>query len=43
MSKEDFISVFETTLICANLDVVRLSLADNNTALVKSKGSMIVF
>ena len=38
MSKEDFISVFETTLICANLDVVSLSLVDNNTALVTFKG-----
>lgn len=38
MSKEDFISVFEATLICANLDVVRLSLTDNNTALVTFKG-----
>lgn len=38
MSKQDFISVFEATLICANLDVVSLSLADDNTALVTFKG-----
>lgn len=38
MSKEDFISIFELTLVSANLDVVRLSLADNNTALVTFKG-----
>ncbi len=37
MYKEDFISVFETTLICGNLDVVRLLLADNNIALVTFK------
>lgn len=38
MSKSDFISVFEATLICANLDVVSLSLADDNTVLVTFKG-----
>ena len=38
MSRQDFISIFELTLVSANLDVVRLSLADNNTALVTFKG-----
>ncbi len=32
MSKEDFIAVFEATLLCANLDVIGLSLVDNNHA-----------
>ena len=38
MSKEDFISVFETTLICANLDIIGLSLVDDNTAQITFKG-----
>lgn len=39
MSKEDFIEVFETTLICANLDVIGLSLIDDNHVLIKFKGN----
>lgn len=38
MSKEDFISVFETTLICANLDIIGLFLVDDNTAQITFKG-----
>ncbi len=38
MSKEDFILVFETTLICANLDIIALSLIDNNTVQITFKG-----
>ena len=38
MSKEDFILVFETTLLCANLDVISLSLIDNNHVLITFKG-----
>lgn len=38
MSKEDFILVFETALLCANLDVIGLSLIDNNHVLITFKG-----
>ena len=38
MSKEDFIMVFETTLLCANLDITALSLIDDNTAQITFKG-----
>ena len=38
MSKEDFILAFETTLLCANLDIVALSLVDDNTAQITFKG-----
>lgn len=38
MSKEDFILLFETTLLCANLDVISLSLIDNNHVLITFKG-----
>lgn len=38
MSKEDFISIFELTLISANLDVAGLTLADENTVLIEFKG-----
>lgn len=38
MSKEDFILVFETTLLCANLDVIGLSLIDNDHVLITFKG-----
>ena len=34
MSKKDFIAVFETTLLCANLDVTALSLVDDNHVLI---------
>ena len=33
MRKEDFITVFETTLLCANLDVIGLSLVDDSRIL----------
>ena len=39
MSKEDFIAVFEATLLCANLDVVGLSLIDNSHVLIRFKGN----
>ena len=39
MSKEDFIAVFEATLLCANLDVVGLSLIDENHVLIRFKGN----
>ena len=32
MSKSDFISIFELTLVSANLDIIGLSLIDDNTA-----------
>lgn len=38
MSKKDFIAVFELTLISANLDVIGLSLLDENTLEVVFKG-----
>lgn len=38
MSKEDFIAIFETTLLCANLDVTGLSLADNDHVIISFKG-----
>lgn len=39
MSKEDFIAVFEATLLCANLDVIGLSLIDNDHVLIRFKGN----
>ena len=38
MSKSDFISIFELTLVSANLDIIGLSLIDNNTAQITFKG-----
>ena len=38
MSKEDFIAVFESTLLCANLDVIRLSLIDDSHVQITFKG-----
>ena len=38
MSKEDFIAVFETTLLCANLEVTGLSLIDDDNVLIHFKG-----
>lgn len=38
MSKEDFIAVLEATLICANLDVIGLTLLDEDTLEVVFKG-----
>lgn len=37
MRKEDFISIFELTLISANLNVTGLSLLDNDTVLITFK------
>ena len=39
MSKKDFIAVFEATLLCANLDVIGLSLVDDNHVLIRFKGN----
>lgn len=39
MNKEDFIAVFETTLLCANLEVTGLSLIDNDHVLIRFKGN----
>lgn len=39
MSKADFISVFEATLICANLDVIGLKLIDDDHVLITFKGN----
>lgn len=38
MSKQDFISIFEQTLVSANLDIIGLSLVDDNTAQITFKG-----
>lgn len=37
MRKEDFIRIFELTLISANLNVTGLSLLDNDTVLITFK------
>ena len=39
MSKKDFISVFELTLLCADLDVTGLSLVDDSNVLITFKGN----
>ena len=39
MSKEDFIAVLEATLICANLDVIGLTLLDEDTVQITFKGN----
>ena len=39
MSKEDFITVFEATLLCANLDIIGLSIVDDNNVLITFKGN----
>lgn len=39
MSKSDFISIFELTLVSANLDIIGLSLVDDNTAQITFKGN----
>ena len=39
MNKEDFIAVFETTLLCANFDIIGLSLVDDNHVLITFKGN----
>lgn len=38
MSREDFISIFELTLVSANLDITALSLIDDNTVQIAFKG-----
>lgn len=38
MCKEDFIMIFEATLLCANLDVIGLSLIDNDHVIISFKG-----
>ena len=39
MSKADFIAVFEATLVCANLDVISLTLVDDDHVLITFKGN----
>lgn len=39
MSKEDFITIFEATLLCANLDIIGLSLIDDSNVLITFKGN----
>lgn len=38
MSKSDFITIFELSLISANLDIIALSLIDDNTVQITFKG-----
>ena len=38
MTKSDFITIFELTLISSNLDIISLSLVDDNTAQITFKG-----
>ena len=38
MTKSDFITIFELTLISANLDIISLSLIDDNTVQIAFKG-----
>lgn len=38
MNKEDFIAVFEATLLCANLDVIALALIDDSHVMITFKG-----
>lgn len=38
MNKSDFITIFELTLISANLDITALSLIDDNTVQITFKG-----
>lgn len=44
MSKQNFVSIFELTILAADLDITRLSLADENTILIefKSGGKRLV-
>ncbi len=39
MSKKEFIAVLENTLLCANLDIVGLSLIDDDHVLITFKGN----
>lgn len=43
MSKEDFIAVFETTLLCANLEVTGLSLVLRMKLLIEVEPNMALF
>lgn len=38
MSKADFISIFECTLLAANLDIIELTLIDDDHLMIKFKG-----
>jgi len=38
ITKKEFISVFEKTLLCADLDITGLSLIDNNHVVITFKG-----
>lgn len=38
MEKKEFIAVLENTLLCAELDVTGLTLADDNTVQIRFKG-----
>lgn len=39
MSKKEFIAIFETTLINANLEIIALELLDNDTVQITFKGN----
>ena len=39
MSKKEFIAIFEATLLCANLEVIGLSLVDDAHVLITFKGN----
>lgn len=39
MSKEDFIAVLETVLVCADLDIIGLSLIDDSNVQITFKGN----
>ena len=38
MCKRDFVAVLETTIVCADLDVMALSLVDDDTVEITFKG-----
>ena len=39
ITKKEFISVFEKTLLCADLDITGLSLIDDNHVVITFKGN----
>lgn len=39
MNKKDFIAMLEATLLCAELEVISLSLVDDNHVLITFKGN----
>lgn len=39
MNKKEFVKVFELTLVSANLDIIGLSLIDDNHVLITFKGN----